>query len=725
MGSSDSIRSLELLSGRGKSIIILGLVGLILLGIAYKFRHRIEHFRPDFRFRTLKAITISPSTLELPLGARKRLTAIAHYRDGSVEQAPENVQWVSSSPDVLQVSPEGIVTADKLGVSTVRSTLKKASDAMNVSVVPVAPIALAILPTIQSIPVGGSIQYRVMSTKSDGSVTDVTNSVSWTLSDSFTVELGPSGLAHGRVPGRATVHAELKTPLGKIETQGVLNVTSAPSGFDGVFMYRYDETGTGQNRFETILNPRNVRSTTFGKLFAAPTDGYVYAQPLYVPGVVIPNQGIHNVLYAATENNTIFAFDADNGIELFRKNLGPSVPASVLPCNEMGPKIGITGTPVIDSKTRTLYIAARTYDGGVNSFRLHALDTATGNEKSGSPVLITATVPGHGGGSQGGNLTFDAATQLQRPGLLLLGGQLVVAFGSLCDRGDFHGWLFLYDSSSLARTAVIVTTPDGHHGGIWQAGAAPAVDAAGNIYAISGDGEFDANQLGSDYGDTIMKLKLNESGKLMPDDYFTPYDQREMDVENSDLGSSGPMLLPDQPGQHSHLLFGVSKGGAIYLLDRDHMGKYLTSSNSQIVQCLSNLFSTRIHASAGYWSNGAGQWIFLSSVEGQLQAFSLANGLLSLTPASQTLMTFSYPGVTPVVSSNGDSDGIVWALENSSGVLRAFSATDLTKELYNSNQANNGRDRAERGVQFYVPVVANGKVYFGSRGHVYAYGLLH
>jgi len=725
MGSSDSTNSFGLLSGRGKAIIILGLVSLILLGIACKFRHRIEHFRPDFRFRTLKAITIRPSTLELPLGARRRLTVIAHYGDGSVEEAPTNVQWASSSPDVLEVSPEGIVTGAKVGLSTVQSTLKKASDAMNVSVVPAAPIALAIFPTVQSISVGGSVQYKVMSTKSDGSVTDVTNSVRWTLSNSSTVELGSSGLVRGQVPGRTVVQAELTTPLGKIETESILTVTSASSGFDGVFMYRYDETGAGQNRFETILNPSNVRSATFGKLFAAPTDGYVYAQPLYVPSVAIPDQGVHNVLYAASENDTIFAFDADSGMELFRKNLGPSVPARELTCKEMGPSIGITGTPVIDPKTRTLYVAARTYENGVNSFRLHALDTATGNEKSGSPVLITATLPGRGGGSEDGKLTFDAANQLQRPGLLLLDGRVVVAFGSLCDRGTFHGWLFLYDSSSLAQTAVFVTTPDGHHGGIWQAGGSPAVDAAGNIYAISGDGEFDANQLGPDYGDTIMKLKLNESGKVMPDDYFTPYDQREMDVENSDLGSSGPMILPDQLGQHSHLLFGASKGGAIYLLDRDDMGEYLTSSNSQIVQCLSNLFSTKIHTSSGYWSNEAGQWIFISSVEGKLESFSLSHGLLSSIPDSETSMTFSYPGVTPVISSNGDSDGIVWALENFSGVLRAFSATDLTKELYNSNEAKNGRDRAERGVQFYVPVVANGKVYFGSRGHVYAYGLLH
>jgi hypothetical protein len=198
-----------------------------------------------------------------------------------------------------------------------------------------------------------------------------------------------------------------------------------------------------------------------------------------------------------------------------------------------------------------------------------------------------------------------------------------------------------------------------------------------------------------------------------------------MDVENSDLGSSGPILLPDQLGPHSHLLFGAAKDGTIYLLDRDDMGHFQPTSNNQVVQNLPHFFANKVHASAGYWRNATGEWLFISSVEGKLQAFPLTRGQLSAAPASETALTFTYPGVTPVITSHGDSDGIVWVLENYWGVLHAFAATNLAKELYNSNQAENGRDRAERGVQFYVPTVANGKVYFGSRGHVYAYGLMH
>jgi hypothetical protein len=704
---------------------LLALAGFILLALAFRFRLRIEHFRPDIRIRTLQTITIAPSALTIPRGARKRLAAVARYRDGSIEESPANVHWYSSAPGVAQISPEGMLVAESVGSATVEAKHKDATAAIEVSVVPAAPIALAIFPANENIPVGATVQYKVIATGSDDSVADVTRSTTWNLSNSSAVELSPSALARGRAAGRTVVHVELATPLGKIETETLLTIATTASAFEGVFTYRYDDTGTGQNRLETSLTPQNVNARSFGKLFAAPVDGYVYAQPLYVPNVSIQGQKVHNVLYAVTEHDTIFAFDADGGAELFRKSLGSAVPEKELPCKDMGPEIGITGTPVIDPTTKTMYVVAKSYENGASSFRLHALDISSGSEKPGSPVLISAAVAGHGGGSHGGNLAFDASSQLQRPGLRIVRRQVVVTFGSMCDRGSFHGWLFTYDQSTLAQTAVFLTTPDGHHGGIWQAGAAPAVDSDGNIYVISGDGDFDPNPPRANFGDSIMKLQSIGSGSLVPADYFAPCDQNEMDVENSDLGSSGPILLPDQLGPHSHLLFGAAKDGTIYLLDRDDMGHFQSTSNNQVVQNLPHFFANKVHASAGYWRNASGEWLFISSVEGKLQAFTLTHGQLSTTPASETAMTFPYPGVTPVISSHGDSDGIVWALENYSGVLHAFAATNLAKELYNSNQAGNDRDRAEHGVQFYVPTVANGKVYFGSRGHVYAYGLMH
>ena len=708
-----------------KKLTVLVAIGLVCVGLLYKFRHPIEHFHPHFRFRTLKAIKISPSSSSIPKGARKKFTAIAQYRDGSQAELVSEVTWTSSNPAVAPIDGEGIATAANEGTSTLQATFQHASATTTMSVVPVAAVALAISPADPAIDVNGDSQFKVSATRSDDSVKDVTTQVSWSSSNPAVAKVAPSGLAHGQAQGSATISAGLMTPVGKIQTATRLNVVSTTTPLAGASSYRYDNTGAGQNRFETLLTPRNVNATMFGKLFAAAVDGYIYAQPLYVRNVAVVGQGIHNVVYVATENDTVFAIDADSGAELFRSHLGPAVPKDQLPCPDMGPQIGITGTPVIDPVTHTLYVAAKTFSSGSTSFHLHAIDLASGKEKDGSPVLITATLPGIGTGKRNGTVTFDARPQLQRPGLVLTNGQAIIAFGSMCDRGAFHGWVFAYDASSLKRTGVFLTTPNGSHGGIWQAGGTPVVDPQGNLYVITGDGEFDAYDGGPDYGDTFLKLRFAGNDPIAPTDYFTPFDQREMDVENVDLGASGPIVLPDQSGQHSHLLFGAGKNGSMYLINRDDMGHFQSSSNNQIVQYIPHVFPTKIHASAAYWRNSTFEWIYVGPVEGSLQAFPLSRGRLSPTASSQTPTVFGYPGALPVISSNGDSDGIIWALENYSGVLHAFDATNLSRELYNAKQAPNGRDAAEHGVQFYVPLVANGKVYFGTRGHLYAYGLLH
>ena len=708
-----------------KKLTVLVVIGLVCLGLLYKFRHPIEHFHPHFRFRTLEAIKISPSFSSMPKGSRKKLIVFAHYRDGSRAELVSGVTWTSSNPAAAPVDAEGIATAASEGTSALQATFQHANATTTVLVVPVTPVALAVSPADPAIDINGNSQFKALATRSDDSVEDVTNQVHWTSSNSAIAKIAPSGLAHGQAQGGSTIGAELTTPLGKILTATRLTVVSTKNPLAGVYSYRYGDTGTGQNRFENLLNPRNVNASTFGKLFAAPVDGYVYAQPLYVRDVAVAGQGIKNVVFVATENDTIFAIDADSGAELFHSNLGPAVPKDQLPCPDMGPRIGITGTPVIDPVTRTLYVAAKTFSGGTTSFHLHAIDLASGKEKDGSPVLITANLPGSGIGKRNGAVTFDATPQLQRPGLILTNGQVIIAFGSMCDRGPFHGWLFAYDASSLKRTGVFLTTPDGSHGGIWQAGATPVVDPQGNLYVVTGDGEFDAYDGGADYGDTFLKLRFAGNDLIAPTDYFTPFDQRDLDVENVDLGASGPMVLPDQSGQHAHLLFGAGKNGSMYLINRDDMGHFQSSSNNQIVQYIPHVFPTKVHVSAACWRNSTSEWIYVGPVEGTLQAFPLLRGRLSPTASSQTPTVFGYPGALPIISSHGDSDGIVWALENYSGVLHAFDATNLSTEFYNAKQAPNGRDAAEHGVQFYAPMVANGKVYFGTRGHLYAYGLLH
>jgi outer membrane protein assembly factor BamB len=711
-------------AGIAYKLLALAVIGALLLGVAYKFRHRVEHFHLDLRRRSLETISISPLPSPLPKGASRRFTAIAHYRDGSQAELVSGVTWTSSDTQVLPITAEGIATAANLGTTSLQATLKKTSAAASVTVIPAAVMALAVSPTDETLNVNGESQLNVLATASDGQVEDVTRRVQWTSSTPAVASVTPVGVVRGLARGMSTIVAEMATSLGIIQTAAQLNVVSATSPLSGGYSYRYDDRGTGQNRFETILKPQNVNSRAFGKLFAAPVDGYVYAEPLYVANVAVAEQGTHNVVYVATENNTIFAIDADSGKELFHTNLGPAVPKAQLVCADMGPQIGITGTPVIDPASQTLYVVAKTFENGHHRFSLHALDIASGQEKSGSPIRIAATVPRTGTSDHDATAVFDPTPQLQRPALVLTNGQLIVAFGSFCDQGNFHGWVFRYDAVNLAMTGVFLTTPNGTHGGIWQAGGTPVVDPQGFLYVITGDGEFDVYDGGKDYGDTILKLRSSPGDPLAPMDYFSPFDQNEMNVENLDLGASGPLVLPDQPGLYPHLLLGAAKTSSLYLLNRDNMGHFQSSSNSQIVQYIPRATQTKIHVSPAYWRNATSEWVYVSGVEGPLMAFSLSQGRLSSTPVAQTSTIFGYPGATPVVTSDGDSDGILWALENYTGVLHAYSAVDLSNELYNGKQAPGGRDAAEHGVQFYTPMVANGKVYFGTRGHLYAYGLL-
>jgi hypothetical protein len=301
-----------------------------------------------------------------------------------------------------------------------------------------------------------------------------------------------------------------------------------------------------------------------------------------------------------------------------------------------------------------------------------------------------------------------------------------MAFGSDCDFGRFHGWVMAYDAATLAQSAVFVTTADGKHGGIWQAGAAPAVDPSGNLYVATGDGSFDADSNGLNYGDAVLKMPLGDV-KLSPSDYFAPSDQLTMFKENSDLGVGGPILLPDQEGLHSHLLLVASKDGTIYLLDRDNLGHLKSGADNQIVQKLARQFQTRIHGTPGFWQGSSQGWAYFCAAGTALKAFSLKDGVLSTSPTSETANTFGYPGASPAASSNGTSNGIVWAVsqgKNNIAILNAYDATNLAHRLYGSDQAPDGRDAAGQLVKFVVPTVANGKVYLGTQHHLEVYGLL-
>lgn len=506
-----------------------------------------------------------------------------------------------------------------------------------------------------------------------------------------------------------------------------------------VTTFQYDNTRTGQNTQETVLTPSNVNVSQFGKLFTVPVDGYVYAEPLYLSNVAIAG-GTHNVVYVATEHDSMYAIDADNGAILWQQSfINPAagvttVSSTTVRCTDLVPEIGITSTPVIDPNSGTIYFLTKTTESGGQVQRLHALDTSTGAEKFGGPVVIAATVNGTGDG--GSTVSFNPLTQLNRPGLLLDHGHVILGWASHCDNSPYHGWVMSYAAGSLVQDAVFNAAPNGTDAGIWQSGDGIASDANGNLYFATGNGTYDGDASG-DYGDSIVKLSPPSAGKFNVADWFTPYNQGTLNAGDVDLGSGGVLLLPDLPGgaTHPHLLVQQGKGGTIYLLDRDNMGQYCSgcSRNSQIVQEIVGA-SAGLWGAPGYW-NGNLYWGAGRDGTGteSLKAYSFnanSSGLLSTTPTSRSLKAFTFSTATPVISSNGNSNGILWILDNTSfrssccQMLYAYNATDLGKLLYHSSLAPGGRDYPGGSVKFSVPTVANGKVYVGSQANVSAFGII-
>ena len=522
-----------------------------------------------------------------------------------------------------------------------------------------------------------------------------------------------------------------------LSTNAIVYVTTNP----GVFTHHNDNLRTGQNQNETVLSPANVNSTVFGKLFSYPVDATVYAMPLYVANVNIPRQGYHNVVYVATGHDSVYAFDADG---LTNKPLwqvsfiNPAAGVTTIPaietdpanCCDLTPEVGITSTPVIDPASGTLYVSVTTKEvsGSTTNYvqRLHALDVTTGAEKFGGPVVMQASVPGTGDGSQGGMIPFNALHEGQRPGLLLSGGVVYLAFAGHDDRPPYHGWVLGYNATNLQPVLVYNATPNGSDGGIWQGGGGVAADAAGSLYFSTGNGTFDVNTGGRDYGDSVEKLGTNGGVQ----DYFTPHDQANMNANDLDLSSGGVLLLPDQTGANPHLLISAGKTSVIYLINRDNMGHYHTNNDYQIVQVVSNAIP------AGTQSNGEGVfkppvyfngYVYFGAVDDPVRAFKLTNGFLSTSATSVSPEAYTYSGGAITVSANGTTNGIVWAVQRNGttgpGVLFAYDARNLGTELYNSTQAGS-RDTLDIAAKFTPPTIVNGKVFIGSMNQLTVYGLL-
>src|SRR5215475_11241709 len=396
---------------------------------------------------------------------------------------------------------------------------------------------------------------------------------------------------------------------------------------------QYNNARTAATLHEKILTPQNVNAQQFGKIGAFKVDGAVYAQPLYVRAVPIPGKDTHDVLFVATEHDSVYAFDANRPgdpplwkVNFLDKAGGvTTLSEDVVGCPFIRPEVGITSTPVIDLKTGTLYVLARTmiaHRVGDDEYfqRLHALAITTGVEKFGGPTLITDSVRGRGAGASKGQIAFDALRENPRAALTLANDTVYLEWASSCDVDPYHGWVMSYDAKTLAQKSVLNVNPDGTEAGIWLGDTGPAVDAEGNLYVPTGNGTFDAANGGRDYGDSVLKL---DGSSLAIRDYFTPHDQERISKADTDVGSSGPTLLPDQPGPHRHLLLQPTKDSTIYVIDRDNMGKYHPDSDA-LVQTI-KMAGAGLGAIA-YWNGHA----YFACSDDYLRDYAVRNGQLSL-----------------------------------------------------------------------------------------------
>jgi hypothetical protein len=566
--------------------------------------------------------------------------------------------------------------------------------------------------------------------------------VTWTASaGTFTNVTPTSAIYHP--PGNPGAYVITATSVVNVMKSDSSNL--GVTNLSGVTTYHNDGTRAGANSLEFALTPSNVHVSTFAKLFSCHVDAAIYPQTLWVSNLPIAG-GTHNVIFTATSHNTVYAFDADASpcITYWSKNLVP--PGETWPtANDIGsqdiePDLGVVGTPVIDPSTKILYVITKTKIGGTSCRgpgqchqRLHALSLIDGSETSNGPLEIapSITVPGTGDGSNGTAVPFDPFHENQRPGLALLNNMVYVSWGSHNDQRPWHGWIMGFNKSNLrAAPFLFNTTPNGVGAGIWMAGGAPAIDSNGDIYFITGNGDYNAT---GEFGDSFVKLNSN----LVVQDWFTPSDQAMMDSTNGDLGAGGAAVIADLPSAPvKHLLIGGGKigsgqAGELYVTNRDAMGHLEGGGGPPLIQKFP--VTHHLYATPAFWNNT----LYIAGTAGPLVAFALnpTTGLFNPNPVSHSTPLYQGLGATASVSANGNSHGIVWAVDTSQygglspfgfgpAVLHAYDATDLARELWNSGQAAANRDHAGNAVKFTVPTIANGKVYIGSSTEIDVYGLL-
>jgi hypothetical protein len=668
-------------------------------------------------------VSADPSTLALSVGAPQK---IAFAADNTVAAGTATVTLTGTSGKFTHtatvtltttaVTPDFALTVTPASQSLVAGTT---GTALSVLATGIGGFAAHVTVEITGLPTG---------------VTANPASLTLTAGAAQNVTLSASTAA---TSGAATV--TFTGTSGALLHTATVALTVQPTPVPDVTTYHFDNARDGLNAQETVLTPANVNSTTFGKVGFFSADGKVDAQPLYVAGLNV-NGTATNVLYIATEHGSLYVFNADapTAPPLWKTPLlgAGEAPSDDHGCGQISPEIGITSTPVIDRAKGAIYaIAMSRFQNPDKTYtyhqRLHALSLTTGAELPGSPVEITGNYPGTGAGSKNGVVPFTAGQYAERAGLLLVNGTIYLGWTSHCDDPPYTGWVMAYSENTLQQTAILNLTPNGSDGSIWMAGNGLAADAQGNIYFLDANGTFDTS-FGSDgfpdqedYGNAVLKLST-ASGTLAVADYFEPFDTGYDTDHDTDLGSGGAMLLPDMTdanGTVRHLLVGAGKDKNIYVADRDNLGKFNPSNNSNLYQELSDALYSGAWSSPAYF-NGT---VYYAGNSDTLKAFPMTQARMATTPTSRSAVVFPYPGSTPSISANGTENGIVWAVESNTGqaaVLHAYDATDLSRELYNSTQAAGGRDSFGKGNKFITPVVVNGKVFVGTPTGVAEFGLL-
>jgi hypothetical protein len=685
---------------------------------------------------TVTATAIAPAIAQQPMSVTVSAGQSAAFSVLATGSAPLTYQWfmngTTAGTNANAFSIAQATTGQsgaQIYVKVSNATGSATSNTVTLTVNPAAPTAPAISqqPANATVTAGQPATFTVTATgtapltyqwfMNGGAVG--TNASTYTISQAT---LGQTG---------AQIFVTVTNAVNTATSQTVtLTVNAVHASTVNVLTYHNDVARTGQNLSESTLTTANLKSASFGMVGNLSVDAGVDAEPLYVSNVTLGG-GVHNVVYIVTENDSVYAFDADTFAQLWHvAALGANETASDnRGCGQVSPIIGITSTPVIDLSAGThgeIFVVAMSLDNNGNYHqRLHALDLTTGGEIGGSPVTIQATFP-----TTNGTTTFDPKQYKDRAALLLLNGVIYTTWASHCDDGPYQGWIMGYNEKTLAQSSVLNVTPNGSEGAIWMAGDGPAADSSGNIYFLDANGTFDDTlnsngfpELG-DYGNAFIKIST-VGDSLSVADYFTMFNTDSESEADEDLGSGGEMLLPDlQDGQGNtwQLAVGAGKDGHIYVANRNLMGKFNTNNDSAIYQEIdSNGLGGGVWSMPAYFNHA----VYYGAVGDHLRAFSIANAKLTAPAGSMSATSFGYPGTTPSISASGTANGIVWAVENSGGggVLHAYDATNLGTELYNSNQAANNRDHFTDN-KFIAPMIANGKVYVGTPNSVAVFGLL-